>query len=614
MSTPFASAAPPRANSSALSSAAAWAAVGVLASFVAWYLACVLHHTREEVADDAFITYRYARHFAEGLGLRYNASDAHPTWGASSWLHTLYSAGAIRAGLDPLLATRVLSLATFVLLAAAFGWTAARLTRAPAAACVFAALVVCGLWGAAPESATHLATGMDTLLFTLVHGLCACWAALALSQRAGRLFWLGAPLLALLVLARPEGAVLALGYALVVAWFTPRTSSAETRAPARGAWRTVAFVVAALVALGVAQWSYFGQPHANAYYVKVDSAIFGSAGAWLPGLDTTLRFTLLRVVPLALLLAALALALQLPRNVLASALALLAPALGVLVLYSRVIHEMAGGFRYEYPLLAPLLLALVVGWSALRERSLARARWSLAVAGLVAPLLASSNSPQWLVWLRHPRSSSTAWLRETPRANALARAGLDLAETGLGEGASVLLSAAGQAPYYSGWRAIDWIGLNTTRYCGRDALSVEQMWSELAAEQPDVVLSILPPAAPGSRTPDEDSNWRSENVQESLRGRGSALFKHWSQERLAEFFWREMVYLRDHTEFAAAYKLGDAWRSDWWVLVYVRRDSPHRERVLSSLRSSSRADRAPLLEQVFPFDPRQLGSRSAGWR
>lgn len=614
MNTPSADVVAPRASSSTASSVFAWGAVGVLASCVAWFLACVLQDVREDVADDAFITFRYARHFAEGLGLRFNASDAAPTWGASSWLHTLYAAGAIRAGLDPLLATRALSLATFLLLAAAFGWTASRLTRTPTAACVFAALVVCGLWGATPESATHLATGMDTLLFTLVHGLCACWAALALAQRAGKLFWLGAPLLTLLVLARPEGAVLALGYALVVAWLAPRTNAAGVRAPARSAWRSVAFVVAALVVLGAAQWSYFGQPHANAYYVKVDSAIFGSAGAWLPGLDTTLRFALLRVVPLALLLAALALALQLPRASVVRVLALFAPALGVLALYSRVIHEMAGGFRYEYPLLAPLLLALVVGWSALRERSLPSARWSLLVAGLVAPLLAGSNNPQWLVWLRHPRSSSTAWLREKPTANALARAGLDLADTGLGESASVLLSAAGQAPYHSGWRSIDWIGLNTTRYCGREALSVEQMWSELAAEQPDVVLSILPPAAPGSRTPEEDSNWRSDNVQESLRGRGSALFKHWRQERLAEFFWREMVYLRDRTEFAAAYKLGDAWGSDWWVLAYVRRDSPHREHILSSLRSSRRADRAPLLEEVFPFDPRQLGSRSAGWR
>jgi len=597
------------ASSSVRANFAAWVAVCVLAGFVAWFLACVLHAARENVADDAFITYRYARHFAEGLGLRYNASDADPTWGASSWLHTLFAAGAIRAGVDPLLATRVLSLAAFVLLAAAFGWTAARLTGAPTAVCVFAALVVCGLWGASPESATHLATGMDTLLFTLVHGLCACWAALALASGARSVLWCGAPLLTLLVLARPEGGLLALGYALVVAWLRPRVRPTDERAPTRTAWPIVLFVFAAVGALSAAQWSYFGQPHANAYYVKVDSAIFGSSGAWLPGLETTLRFALLRLLPLVLLLAALARALRLPRATLVLVLALLAPALGVLALYSRVIHEMAGGFRYEYPLLAPLVLALVVGWCALRERSLPSARWSLIAAGLVAPLLASSNNPQWLVWLRHPRSSSSAWLREQPTANALARAGLDLADTGLGERATILLSAAGQTPFRSGWRSIDWIGLNSTRFCGREALSVEQLWRELAAQQPDVVLSILPPAAPGTLTPDGDPNWRSANVQRSLGGRGSALFKYWAPERLAESFWREMVYLRDHTEFATAYKLGDAWGSDWWVLLYVRTDSPHRARILSTLGNSRRADPAPLLGQAFPFDPRQLGKR-----
>lgn len=583
-----------------------WALALAVAALVGWVLACVLNSARGEVADDAFITYTYARNLAEGFGLRFNSSDAAPTWGASSLLHTLYAAAAVRLDVHPLIATRALSLATFLILGGAFGWTAARLTLCSTPAAVIAGVTVCGLWGLSPESSTHMASGMDALLFTLVHGLTACWAALAVA-RPGRLISMaGWVPLTLLVLARPEGTLLAFAYLLAIA-FARRTERGMPAALGEHAPLAIALLLG-VIALSLWRWSYFGQLHPNAYYVKVDSGLFGSAGSLLPGVETTARFLLIRWLPLLGLAAALAAAVRATASAVASAAALLAPSAFVALAYSRAIHEMASGFRYEYPMLAPLMLALVVGLAALQRRAPLQFASALLLGGLALPLLAGPSSPRFLVWMRHPRSLATAWMRNVPTDNALARLGLDLADTALEQRATILLSGAGQAPYHSRWRAIDWIGLNDARFNGREPLSVEQMWQEIDALAPDVCFSILPPAAPGSTHPASDPNWESLAVQESLRGRGSALFKHWDPTRLAESFWREMVWIRDHCEFGAAYKLGPAWGADWWVLVYVRRDSPHRARVLEVLRSSTRADREADLAKNFPFDPRALGA------
>ncbi len=600
-------------------SALEWALVALSGACAAWVLACVLHAARGELADDAFITYRYGRNLAEGFGLRFNPSDPEPTWGASSLLHTLFAAAAHRLGAHPLIATRALSLAAFGALALAFGWTAARIARSTLPAALLAGIAVCTLWGLLPESATHLASGMDALLFTLVHGLAACWAALALARPTRWTALWGWLVLTLLALARPEGGLLALAYLLALA-FAARIARADSGADANApalrplVAKLAVALLATLAAVALWRWSYFGQLQPNAYYVKVDSELFGGSTALLPGLETTARFLALRWLPLLGLVAVLAAALQLPRAQRLAALALLAPAALVVLGYSRAIHEMAAGFRYEFPMLAPLGLALVVALAALARRAPQRFAVTLALAGLALPALSGGSNPRWLVWLRHPRSLSTGWVRHVPVDNALARVGLDLAATGLGQEASILLSGAGQAPYYSNWRAIDWIGLNTARFSGREALSVEQLWAQIDQLAPDVCFSILPPAAPLSRSPEEDANWNSASVQETLRGRGSALFKHWDAARLAESFWREMLWIRERCEFGAAYKLGPAWGADWWVLVYVRRDSPHRQRVLDVLRSSPRADAQADLGQVFPFDPRLLGAPSLAGR
>ena len=577
-------------------------------AFVAWLLACIVAEHKDEPADDAYITYVYARNVAEGHGLRYNASDAEPTSGASSLVHVAVCAAAIDLGLDPLAFTRALGIALLLSIGLAFGLVGASIARAPPVSGCLAGLAVALLMGLLPETATHLASGMDTLLFTATHAWVAAWAALALASDARKLTMeralAGFALLALLALARPEGGLLGFLYLGALA-LVGRENFGAAASLRRVAPLAIA-LLAWLAALALWRWSYFGHVLSNPYYVKVSNAIFGSDGALLPGAGATARFALQRLVPLGLVVLALAAAVRAPSEAVRRGFWLLVPATLVALAYARAIHEMAAGFRYEYPLIAPFAGGVVVALCWLRSRSLASFVTVLGCGAVALPLLASSAGTPLVRWLSHPRSIATSWWPEHRPSNALARLGLDLGETALGQEASILLSGAGQVPWFSRLRAIDWIGLNHDRASGRDSLTVAQLWEHLESLQPDLAFSILPPAAPGNASPELDPNFNCAHVRRTRNGRGSALFEHWDPARVDESFWREMVWLRERCDFVASYRLGDAWGEPWWVLVYVRRDSPHRALLEECFARSRRADGpSEDLSAAFPAPPKR---------
>ena len=579
-------------------------AVGVV--FVAWLLACIVAEHKDEPADDAYITYVYARNVAEGHGLRYNASDATPTSGATSLLHVLACAGAIQSGLDPLAFTRALGIALLLSIGLAFGLVGARIARAPPLSGCLAGLAVTLLLGLLPETATHLASGMDTLFFTATHAWVVAWSASVVASEDRKLS-LGATAFGILTLgifalARPEGGLLGLLYLAALALVGRESLGAE--ASIRRVLPPTLALLTLLGALALWHWSYFGDVLANPYYVKVSNAIFGSDGDSLPGAAATARFALQRLLPLGLVVLALAAAVRAPSEAVRRGFWLLVPATLIALAYARAIHEMASGFRYEYPLLAPFAGAVVIALCWLRARSLASFVTVLGCAAVALPLLASSPGTPLARWLAHPRSVATSWWPEHRPGNALARLGLDLGETALGQDASILLSGAGQVPWFSRLRAIDWIGLNHDRASGREALTVAQLWEHLESLQPDLAFSILPPAAPGSASPEQDPNFNCAHVRRTRGGRGSALFEHWNPARVDESFWREMVWLRDRCQFVASYRLGDAWGEPWWVLVYVRSDSPHRALLEECFARSKRVDGPEEdLSSAFPVPP-----------
>ena len=78
------------------------------------------------ICDDAFISFRYARNFASGLGLSYNPGESPPVEGYTNLLWVLCMALVERIGADPTVWSRALSLSSAIAL---FLWVGRHVQR-----------------------------------------------------------------------------------------------------------------------------------------------------------------------------------------------------------------------------------------------------------------------------------------------------------------------------------------------------------------------------------------------------------------------------------------------------------------------------------------------------
>jgi hypothetical protein len=187
--------------------------------------------------DDAFITFRYARNLADGLGLVYNPGE----WvlGTTAPLWAILLAAGYRLGLTdlPWLATVLsatcdtLSCGLLVAFSLRLGW------RPLGAALVGLA------WALNPLSIAFATGGMETSLFVLI-------ALLVLGMAAqGTYLWPAAGLASIATLVRPEGALLAV---TVVGW--------TWLAQRRQTWRVALAGVTPMAMGGLALLWRYGSP------------------------------------------------------------------------------------------------------------------------------------------------------------------------------------------------------------------------------------------------------------------------------------------------------------------------------------------------------------------
>jgi hypothetical protein len=194
--------------------------------------------------DDAYITFRYARNLADGLGLVYNPGE----WvlGTTAPLWAVVLGAGYRLGLTDLawLATVVSGLcdaasaALLVYLARRMGW-------AP-----LGAALVGMAWALNPMSIGFASGGMETSLFVLL-----ALAALTLTAKSNSVT--AAALCGVATLVRPEGGLLAM---VVIGW----TLLSHRR-------RTLLAVVAAGVPIGIAGLALltrYGSPLPNSVAAK----------------------------------------------------------------------------------------------------------------------------------------------------------------------------------------------------------------------------------------------------------------------------------------------------------------------------------------------------------
>jgi len=166
----------------------------VLGAFVVY--ACWLNC----VAEDAYITYRFARNVAEGHGFVWNVGEA-PVEGFTNFLWLLLSVGAYRLGLDLPRVTQGLGLlAGVITLVYAWRFSTEILRHRPGFA-----LLTTTLLAACGPLATWATSGLETVPFTLAVTMAVFYASRLPSRRSSRNTVIAAGCLLLATLTRPEG-------------------------------------------------------------------------------------------------------------------------------------------------------------------------------------------------------------------------------------------------------------------------------------------------------------------------------------------------------------------------------------------------------------------------
>lgn len=259
----------------ALKHPAAWLVLLFLA-----YVAHVVHLNC--VTEDAFITFRFAQHVADGHGFVWNVGEP-PIEGYTGFLWLLISAAAAKAGLDlPRTAQAVGALAGLGTLVLAY-LAGRRLCGWPPRIAVIPAVML----AAAGPFATWAASGMETVPFTLLAfaGLCAFAAYWrgprdARDDRAGSdpgggsaLAWMSL-LLVLASLTRPEG-VMVFGVLFgLSALFAAADGRARARAHARAHAAALGVFVVLFGAYFAWRWHYFGDMLPNTFYAKTGGGFY----------------------------------------------------------------------------------------------------------------------------------------------------------------------------------------------------------------------------------------------------------------------------------------------------------------------------------------------------
>lgn len=452
----------------------------VLAAAAAAFLALNSSRVWQFTADDSFITFRYARNLARGIGPTFNAAGMRAE-GYTSVLWMLVMA------LPHILGFGVVSFSKLSGVLAMLGtlaWLVIFIDRAAAAQGRRYALIAAGLvaffFGVLPETAVHAVSGMETAGYTFLLTGLVTLTYLAVTGSRSAMDWL--PLMALLTgLMRPEGNLVSILMLLVVGL---------SGAPRRRFWLRVAVLYVLPGALYFLwRWRYFGVLLPLPFYVKMGG--YGS----LPGLLTIVTPFLLFV--LANLGLPVGIGLFGERKAVGILLLAILPDLGFFLLSYPVMEY---NYRFAFPLL-PLVLALVgMGLALILKQSenwLASTRWQwIAPTGVVLfslLMFMGQNIPRQAAMFKDKLAYAQAMTHaHYAIGHALNQAPHD------GKSPVLAVTDAGAIPYFSDWRTIDGGGLNDPSIALERVNPVDYIYQQnpdvvvLTSTSPDVFQSDSP--------------------------------------------------------------------------------------------------------------------------
>jgi hypothetical protein len=376
--------------------------------------------------DDAFITFRYSANLAAGHGPVWNPGE-NPVEGFTNFLWMLWHTPFAWLGLNLPLVAKLTSFAA----GAAILVMLVRYCRTNHG--LVAALVAGGAFVLYLPTYFHITSGLETVAFAALILRAVIVGLNAIEGRRVRVWEL--PLLLVLAgMLRPDGVLATLPAFLVWLWIARRD---------RRAW--VFTAIAAVVGAGYFawRWSYYGYPFPNTYYVK-----FGNITAGTEWFDTTVWL----YAPLLVLTAAL----FVWRHARKAALVLCATVVTTSVTYVVSGPTMDYLHRFAFHTFPVLCLG----------------------TGLAAGAIARSAGKAWLTTTASALAGVFAlgWVAvggvQAPDLGVIANYGPDLARThvAIGQGLAkadipaeartIALHDAGAMSYYSGWRTVDFIGLN----------------------------------------------------------------------------------------------------------------------------------------------------------
>jgi hypothetical protein len=445
---------------------ASWALPSALAVVAAVVLATNVVHAWHFTVDDTYITLRYSRNVAVGLGPTFNATGPRAE-GYTSFLWMMALAVPHALGLDAVLFAKGAGvLATLGTLVVAMRWARAEArAEAPDASIApgwaAAGAVVC--LAVIPATAVHAVSGMETAPFTLF--LTALLAASSRALRGRRHVAVRLGILALLVgLTRPEGNLAALVVIAVVVAHLPRARRVAF------AWRCLVPWVVPMAAYELWRRAYYGLPFPLPFYVKL------ATPGLLPGWPDVRDWLEEPALHFGLML--LPAVVRPPRSI-RPAVAAVVVLTGFFVLPQ---HQMGYDHRYLAPLdpalavFAGLGLARLVSWAQRFRPAVA----NVAAAGVIAlsACLEAAGS-------RAVIAGEAAY--GDGLAQAHARLGGELRALDLPAG-RLVISDAGAVPYLSRWWTLDLVGLNDAAI----ATTGRRDPASILAQRPDVVVLASP--------------------------------------------------------------------------------------------------------------------------
>jgi hypothetical protein len=217
---------------------------------------CAWTLSLDYLADDAFISFRYARNLAGGHGLVYNPGER--VEGYTNFLQVVILAAAHRLGRDLVVTGRAISLLGGIA-GVVLAWALARraLARWPELALLAALLVAVN-----PYHAAWAGAGLETTLFTAL--LAAAALPLVGAPLTPGRFLAASGAALLLALTRPEGVAL---YGILAACGVAGARG-DVRSRVRLLRPGLALFALAGGAYFLARWSYFGDLLPNTFHAK----------------------------------------------------------------------------------------------------------------------------------------------------------------------------------------------------------------------------------------------------------------------------------------------------------------------------------------------------------